>query len=636
MLLRILIGFLSIFLLAGNAYSQTLTVSLPKNQTPSEAAFAEDFFGQLHKQGYAVKLKFFNHEFGTFPDQAAETDLTVILLARLASKAQTDDAATALLSYPLIAVGAAERAAALGSEVASIAASKLGRDGSFPIGFFGGADEALFTVPQTRTAEELKGLKIRVFNPVASQFFADLGVVAIPTTHATEIYTAMAKGAIDGAETSFGEVAGYLSSSTMAGSTVWPQFRSNTGLVLVSSKSWDALSPRQHRKIEVAFNTAVSRNLISSSIENDELLKAYQGTGFVQFVSTKVREDTVKKARESFLDRYGEEGKVMLQLLESAIEQAQKPDGKDDRGSVGADGSRVFFVTDRRHFPQEQRLVDQFGAVPTAAPRLRCGELVLDTAQANLGSYDGASIGLKLPELEERRERCLDLLKSSGREVIVFIHGYNTSFEEAASRILSLARDLDLPTTDFLLWSWPSAGKPGAYSKDAKAVERSALRFIKFLRGWQRDDAGLKPLIIAHSMGSRIVGMTAEQMQRAADTFTFVLAAADVSEETFRKQITGSNAKTVLYVSSQDRVLWLSKVWNSRRAIGGSRPIDIDNVEVVDLSQRYGDHSHVFVSPGAFDDLKEFVGTRSSPIDRGLVKRRDERGSVYWELPTSN
>ncbi len=58
---------------------------------------------------------------------------------------------------------------------------------------------------------------------------------------------------------------------------------------------------------------------------------------------------------------------------------------------------------------------------------------------------------------------------SPSGDVFIFVHGYSSSFEDAARRVAQLAYDLDFDGTP-MMYSWPSQGTTAAYTVDEAAV----------------------------------------------------------------------------------------------------------------------------------------------------------------------
>ena len=65
------------------------------------------------------------------------------------------------------------------------------------------------------------------------------------------------------------------------------------------------------------------------------------------------------------------------------------------------------------------------------------------------------------------------------RDVLVYIHGYLTSFDDAALRAAQIGYDLKAPLTAF--FSWPSRAEPEAYFRDRVTIQASEAYLEEFL-----------------------------------------------------------------------------------------------------------------------------------------------------------
>jgi esterase/lipase superfamily enzyme len=95
------------------------------------------------------------------------------------------------------------------------------------------------------------------------------------------------------------------------------------------------------------------------------------------------------------------------------------------------------------------------------------------------------------------------LERTSKKEVFVFIHGFNNSFNVAAANAARLSFYTGCPV---ILYSWPSAGKLYRYSVDECNNEWSQEHFnqlLEHLLSLKRSQ-GLQCNMVAHSMGNRL------------------------------------------------------------------------------------------------------------------------------------
>lgn len=106
------------------------------------------------------------------------------------------------------------------------------------------------------------------------------------------------------------------------------------------------------------------------------------------------------------------------------------------------------------------------------------------------------------------------LAQSPRKEAIVFVHGYNNSFEDSARSGANLC---DLVDRDFacVILSWPAGGSRGAffgYNVDRESGEFAVSDIRKTLRALGTTPALRKLHVIAHSRGSDVVTSALQQL----------------------------------------------------------------------------------------------------------------------------
>ncbi|MEM7194677.1 MAG: alpha/beta hydrolase [Pseudomonadota bacterium] len=156
------------------------------------------------------------------------------------------------------------------------------------------------------------------------------------------------------------------------------------------------------------------------------------------------------------------------------------------------------------------------------------------------------------------------------RDLLVFMHGYNVSFDEAVLRAGQIAYDLDFAGT-VVLFSWPSKGSLLGYFSDESNSIASARYLFDFLAildngPWRRVH------VIAHSMGNRV--LLSALSGNPSDTLKLgqiIFAAADVYVQTFNAEFPklGSvGLSKTSYVSDNDRALFASSLLHSGQRVG--------------------------------------------------------------------
>ncbi len=186
------------------------------------------------------------------------------------------------------------------------------------------------------------------------------------------------------------------------------------------------------------------------------------------------------------------------------------------------------------------------------------------------------------------------------RDVLVFVHGYNTRFDEAAFRFAQIVRDSGAPVTP-VLFSWASRGSVAAYPYDRTSADMARDGLERLLDDIAREPAVRDITILAHSMGN-IVGMEALRnmgLRHGAPhpkIRNFMMAAPDIDVDSAQQIAVGMGARRprfTLFISRDDRALDLSRyIWGSRDRLGQIDPSQEPyrtnlarfGVEVVDLT----------------------------------------------------
>ncbi|SIT56157.1 conserved exported hypothetical protein [Mesorhizobium prunaredense] len=224
-----------------------------------------------------------------------------------------------------------------------------------------------------------------------------------------------------------------------------------------------------------------------------------------------------------------------------------------------------------------------------------------------------------------------ELAKKSS--LLVFVHGYNVSFADAALRTAQLAHDLSFPGTA-VFFSWPSAGTTKGYWHDEETVQLSETAFDSFLD----KIAGLgasEVFLVAHSMGNRLVMSVLEDRASKGKTIPnlreLMLAAPDINAEIFREKIVPGLAaldvhKTI-YASSSDVALRASKVVHDYRRVGetagGVQTFTgfetVDATSVAPVVRSFG-HSYVVDSTKVLGDMADTFYLHFNADQRSLPK----------------
>ncbi len=154
------------------------------------------------------------------------------------------------------------------------------------------------------------------------------------------------------------------------------------------------------------------------------------------------------------------------------------------------------------------------------------------------------------------------------RHVLLFVHGYNTRFEEAVYRFAQIAHDAGAPIVP-VLFTWPSRGKllDYVYDRESATYSRDGLEAV--LQAMAKDPNVGSISILAHSMGNFVAVEALRQMairNRALSPKIrdIMLAAPDIDVDVFRREVAEIEASDksppiTLFVSQDDHALDLSR-----------------------------------------------------------------------------
>jgi esterase/lipase superfamily enzyme len=232
--------------------------------------------------------------------------------------------------------------------------------------------------------------------------------------------------------------------------------------------------------------------------------------------------------------------------------------------------------------------------------------------------------------------------------ILVFIHGYNVVFSDAARRAGQLSHDLGFagPT---VLFSWPSRGGLVDYTVDEQAAEWSAPDMKEVLSSLATMAPGAPVYVIAHSMGNRVLtrGFKALLDQDASKRTAFrqiVLAAPDIDADVFRREIgpaiLGKGPRVTLYASSNDKALVASrKVHGGYKRLGESGDgivvmRDLDTVDASNVSTEFLGHSYFGDSTTVMSDLIYVIQKSLPPQERVRFALEPVRATIgqYWRF----
>lgn len=241
----------------------------------------------------------------------------------------------------------------------------------------------------------------------------------------------------------------------------------------------------------------------------------------------------------------------------------------------------------------------------------------------------------------EELKSCLS--ESDAKQALVFIHGYNVSFDSAVKRTAQMAHDLEFDGAP-ICYSWPSQGQLAKYTYDEDSIAWTVPQLETFLKRVV-DQSGAETVhLVAHSMGNRALLEVLERiyLQNKDDHYTFgqiIMAAPDVNASSFRNRyapvLNEMSERATLYASSNDRALLAStKIHGHTRAgLSGENLLALVGVETVDASPidtSLIGHSYYGDNPALIRDLRALIQANVPPRGRDWLEELLQSPDVYF------
>lgn len=234
-------------------------------------------------------------------------------------------------------------------------------------------------------------------------------------------------------------------------------------------------------------------------------------------------------------------------------------------------------------------------------------------------------------------------LGQRGNSILVFIHGYNVSFESAARRTAQMSHDLKFAGAP-VFYSWPSQANWRKYRVDEKNVELSVNQLKAFLLDITRRSGADTVNLIAHSMGNRALTSALKEIEVASTEQEklfnqVILAAPDIDADVFRERIAPKivdKARHItLYASSKDLALVASREFNSgdpRAGDAGEHLVVVPGIETIDVSAGESSllgHSYYGDSASVLRDI-EFLLQDKPAAERAFLEPFPRIDPTHW------
>ncbi|MGQ0458002.1 MAG: alpha/beta hydrolase [Hyphomicrobium sp.] len=258
-------------------------------------------------------------------------------------------------------------------------------------------------------------------------------------------------------------------------------------------------------------------------------------------------------------------------------------------------------------------------------------------------------VGMTEAQLLAAVKARLDKSETFKNHAFVFVHGFNTSFDNALYRTAQIAYDLNFDGAPFV-YCWPSGGKVASYNYDRGSAEAAEPYLEDFLKLVVEKSGAKSISLIAHSMGNELLLRVLERARptvpKGVVISQVILAAPDVDRNKFSniaKQITNFAKGVTLYAASNDRALYYSgQFWGVPRAgdVPSSGPMIVPDIDTIDVTAVSTDslginHSGYAENPELLKDIKALIQAGVRPPDKRIknVLTVESAGGKFWRYP---
>lgn len=246
------------------------------------------------------------------------------------------------------------------------------------------------------------------------------------------------------------------------------------------------------------------------------------------------------------------------------------------------------------------------------------------------------------------------------KEIQIFVHGYNNSFDWAATSLAELWHFIGRRGVP-ILYSWPAKhGGPFGYFVDRESGEFTVYHLKNMIRLIASFPEVERINIVAHSRGTSVVtsalreliieARSAGRSPRSAYRIeNLIMAAPDIDFDIVRQRLIAEKigpafGQITVYTKDTDKALALSQTLMSGTRFGRIRAGDlgeqeqaiftrVKNVAFIDVQGTRGfiKHAYYLSNPSTSSDIIRVINSRSTPgsPERPLIHRMLN----FWEMP---
>lgn len=233
---------------------------------------------------------------------------------------------------------------------------------------------------------------------------------------------------------------------------------------------------------------------------------------------------------------------------------------------------------------------------------------------------------------------------------LVFVHGFNTTFDNAVYRTAQIAYDLKFDGAPFL-YSWPSGGGVASYTYDRESAGQAVPFLREFLDMVVKETGAKSVSVIAHSMGNQPTLQVLKDIKVSSPPGVvisqIILAAPDVDRDNFEniaKDIQGLANGITLYASSSDKALNVSRRFHGGVPRAGDvpdgGPLVVPGIDTIDVTAASTDslglnHSSYAENNALLNDIQLLIQTGERPPEKRIpiLEKVPSAKGDYWRYP---
>jgi len=254
------------------------------------------------------------------------------------------------------------------------------------------------------------------------------------------------------------------------------------------------------------------------------------------------------------------------------------------------------------------------------------------------------------------------LQTQSGKPLVIWIHGYQATFLLSTAHCAQVARDLNIDA-NVLTFDWANSESVLGYTRDVLQISRSTKHLVDLLETVNSEVKPSKIIVIAHSLGCRLVCLALEKLYNDSNTKSLkldhvIFMAPNVDREEFDQNFKSALQALVnrltIYVTSDDNALLLGKLLYNVDSIGLPQQFSPDTnldeiqtflyyekqlpgkIDLVDVSffpkKDFLRKHRLFLERPVVEDLYWLIHDDYPAAKRHLLKYNGSK-TDYWVIP---